>query len=84
MASEYPNRRIISLAEWEACKEEEKNEEKEVYFIEVQEEVVEEANERELLVLRRAWNSQKGQDAPSMEKYALSSSIEGVVQMLLP
>ena len=60
IASECPNRRIISLAEWETCKEEEEEEDKEVSLMEEQEEVVEVADEGELLVLRRALNSQKG------------------------
>jgi len=60
IASECPNRRIISLAKWEACREEEEEEEKEVYFIEEQEEVVEEEDEGELLVLRKPFSSQKG------------------------
>jgi len=58
IASECPNQRIISLAEWEVCKEEE--DEWEVQALEEdQEEVVEEADEGELLVLRRALNSRR-------------------------
>jgi len=34
IASDYPNRRIISLAEWETTMEEELEEEKEAYFME--------------------------------------------------
>ena len=60
IASECPNRRIISLAEWDTSREEEEEEEKELYLMEEQEEVVEEADEGELLVLRRALSSQKG------------------------
>jgi len=61
IASKCPNRRIISLTEWQTCKEDEQEEEKEVYLMEEQEEVVEEADEGELLVLRRALSSQKGE-----------------------
>ena len=48
------------MVEWETCKEEEEGENKEVSLMEEQEEVVEVADEGELLVLRRALNSQKG------------------------
>ena len=34
MASECHNKRITSLAEWEACKEDEEEEEKGVYLME--------------------------------------------------
>ena len=55
IASDCPNRRIISLAEWEANKEEEEEEDHVLSMMEEeQEEVVEEAVEGELLVLRRA------------------------------
>ena len=61
IASEGPNRRIISLAEWEASKKEEEEEDREICLMEEdQEEVVEEANDGELLVLRRALSSLKG------------------------
>ena len=46
------------MAEWEANKEEE--EDRMVCLMKDQEEVVEEANERELLVLRRALSGLKG------------------------
>jgi len=48
------------LTEWEANKEEEKEEAREVCLMEEQEEVVEEVDEGELLVLRRALSNLKG------------------------
>jgi len=57
IASECPNRKVITLAEWTAVKEdfeEEENEvESELEVEEPQDEVIEEADEGELLVLRR-------------------------------
>jgi len=66
IASECPNRRIISLAEWEVSKEEE--EEGEDHALEEDsEEVVEEADEGELLVLRRALNGRKSDQEDQRE-----------------
>ena len=48
------------MTEWEANKEEEKEEAREVCLMEEQEEVVEEVDEGELLVLRRALSNLKG------------------------
>jgi len=48
------------LAIWETCREEEEEAEKEVYFMGEPEEIVEEADEGELLVLRRPFSSQNG------------------------
>ena len=57
IALNYPNRKVITLAEWEVVKEEEVKEEKEAHLMEeqdeIQEEVVEEADKGEMLVLRR-------------------------------
>jgi hypothetical protein len=60
IASECPNRRVISLAEWETLEEVVEEEERGAYLMEEQEEVVEEADEGELLVLRRALSGLKG------------------------
>ena len=64
IASNCPNRKVISLAEWSAEKEEFEEEEKEDDYEnkleETQEEVVEEADVGELLVLRRVLSNQKG------------------------
>ena len=60
IASECPNRRIISLAEWEANKEEEEKEDHVLCLREEdQEEVVKVADEGELLVLRRVMSGHK-------------------------
>ena len=60
IASECPNRRIISLAEWEANKEEEEEEDRVLCLMEEdQEEVVEKADDGELLVIRRALSGLK-------------------------
>jgi len=56
-----PNRKVITLAEWEVVKEDNLEEEKEEGVDgegeETQEEVIEEADEGEMLVLRRALSS---------------------------
>ena len=68
--SDCPNKEFITLAEWEAAIEEEneeKNEDERDHELEeTQGEVVEEAREEELLVLRRVPSQQKGvRDEPS-------------------
>jgi len=63
IASECPNRKVITLAEWAAVKEDFEEEEKacesEPKFEETQDEVIEEADEGELLVLRRVLCNQR-------------------------
>jgi len=66
IASDYPNRKAITLSEWsaysavkEVFEEEEMEEESEPDLEETQEKVVEEADEGKLLVLRRALSNQK-------------------------
>jgi len=59
LALAQPNRRIVTLEKWGATKEEDVDEEKEVYFMEDKEEVMEEENKGHLLVLRRALSSLK-------------------------
>jgi len=61
---------VITLAEWDAVKEEGVKEEKEESFEtneEEEEEVMAEADEGEMLVLRRALSSQKGEQEPQRE-----------------
>ena len=64
IASDCPNRRVITLREFreleEAEVEEEEENEKEVHLMECEEEYVEEADEGELLVLRRTLSGLKG------------------------
>jgi len=64
IASECPNRIVITLAEWAAVKEDFEEEEKacesEPELEETQDEVIEEADEGELLVLRRVLTNQRG------------------------
>jgi len=64
IASECPNRKVITLAEWTAVKEDfeeqENGVESELEAEETQDEVIEEADEGELLVLRRVLSNQKG------------------------
>ena len=64
IASDCPNRKVITLSEWSALKElfeEEENEvEREPELEETQEEVMEEADKGELLVLRRVLSNQRG------------------------
>ena len=73
IASESPNRTIISLAKWEANKEEED-----------QQEVVEEVDEGELLVLRRAMSNLKGEKEEQRENIFHSRyTIQGKVCSLI-
>ena len=69
IASECPNRRIVSLAEWEANKEEEEEEDRLLCVKEeiLEEEVVEEADEGELLVIRRTLSNLKGNQEDQRE-----------------
>ena len=65
IASECPNRRIISLAKWEANKEEEEEDDRRLCLVEEDqeedvEEIVEEADDGEMLVIRRALSGLKG------------------------
>ena len=64
ITADCTNRRVITLAEWDAVKEEVSEEEKEESIEaieEEEEEIIAEADEGEMLVLRRALNSQKGE-----------------------
>jgi len=60
IATDCPNRWVITLAEWDAVKEEVAEEEKEESVEateEEEEEIIAEADEGEMLVLRRALSS---------------------------
>jgi len=61
ITADCPNQKVITLAEWEVVKdevvEEEKEEDIEHNGDEDREEVIEEANEGEMLMLRRALSS---------------------------
>ena len=86
IASECPNRRIISLAEWEANKEEEEEEDRALCSEGEgeQEEVVEEADEGELLVLRRTLSTLKGAKEEQRENIFHSRcTIQGKVCSLI-
>jgi len=65
---------IISLVEWEAAKEEEIEEEKEVYLMEDQDE----ANEGEMLVLRRALSGLRRTKEEQQENIFLLSVSKGM------
>jgi len=70
ITADCPNRRVITLAEWDAVKEEVVEEEKEKDIEspkEEEEEVITEANEGEMLVLRRALNSQRSENEEQRE-----------------
>ena len=61
--ADCPNWRVITLAEWDAAKEEVAEEEKEESVEatkQEEEEFITKADEGEMLVLRRALSSQKG------------------------
>ena len=62
IASECPNQRVVTLAEYQASFEEEMEEEKELYLNETLEEVEEGPDEGELLVVRRALSGLATQD----------------------
>jgi len=85
IASECPNRRIISLAEWEANKEEEEEEDRVLCLMEEdQEEVVEEADDGELLVLRRALSGLKDDKEEQRENIFYSRcTVQGKVCSLI-
>jgi len=62
IASDCPNRKVITLVEYQALEKAELGEEesnKEVHLMEIEEECIEEADERGLLILRRALSGHK-------------------------
>ena len=64
LASDCPNRKVISLGEWESVKQEEKKEEDEETVEEEEESLEEEVtgvDEGEMLVLRWALSTQKSE-----------------------
>jgi len=70
IATDCPNRTVITLAEWDAVKEEVAEEEKEETIEaneEEEEEIIAKADESEMLVLRRALSSQKGEQEEQRE-----------------
>ena len=86
IAAECPNRRVITLAKWEAVKEESAEEEKEEFdegLEEEEEEFIAGANEGEMLVLRRALSSQKGDQEEQRKKY-FSLSMHCLGESVLP
>ena len=78
-----PNRRVITLAEWDAVKEEVAEEEKEETIEaneEEEEEIIAKADESEMLVLRREPSSQKGEQEEQRENIFYSRcTIQGKV-----
>ena len=84
IASECPNRRIVSLAEWEANKEEEEKKSRELCLMEEQEVVVVEADEGELLVLKRALSGLNEEKEEQRENiFHAKCTVEGKVCSLI-
>jgi len=75
IASDCPNHKVITLAEWTTIKkvfeEDEKDDDFEDELKETQEEVVEEADEGEMLVLRRVLSNQKEQRMSKERTYSI-------------
>ena len=59
MASDCTNRRIITLAEWEAVKESEVDKDDEGDLEKTQEELIVKANEGDMLPLEQTWTEPK-------------------------
>jgi len=78
IVADHPNREVITLAEWQAVKEDETKEEKEENLVEDeeenQEEVAEEADKAEMLILRQALSSQRGEKEERRENIFHSSA----------
>ena len=88
ITSDCPNRRIITLAEWDAVREENKEEEQKEYEEEEQEdeyeEVVEAADEGQMLVLRRVLSNQRGvKDEQRENIFHSRCTVEGKVCSLI-
>jgi len=85
--ADYPTRRVITLAEWDAVQEEVVEEEKEESIEaneEEEEEIIAEADEVEMLVLRRALNSQKGEQEEQRENIFHSRcTVQGKVCLMI-
>jgi len=87
VATDCPNRRVITLAEWDAVKEEVAEEEKEEsieILEEEEEEIIAEADEGEMLVLRRTLSTQKGDQEEQRENIFHSRcTVQGKVCSLI-
>jgi len=88
IASDCPNRRIITLAEWDAIREEDKEDEQkedeEEQQEDKQEEVIEAVDEGEMLVLRRVLSNQCGvKDEQRENIFHSSCTVEGKVCSLI-
>ena len=87
IASDCPNRKVITLAEWESVKEEEKDEEEEEAVAEEEENPEEEvtgADEGEMLVLRRALSTQRSEKDKQRENIFHSQcTVQGKVCSLI-
>jgi len=88
IASDCPSRKVITLPEWIAVMkdvEEEENEcESELELEETQDEVVEEADEGELLVLRRVLSNQRGvKDEQRENIFHIRCTVQGKVCSLI-
>jgi len=88
IASDFPNRKVITLAEWRAMDEQEKEEEiegeSEENLEENLEEVEKEVDEGEMLVLRRVLNRQKSAKDEQRENiFHTRCTIQGKVCSLI-
>ena len=84
---DYPNRKIITLAEREVVKKEEVQEEKEVHLMEEQEKsqekVVEEADRGEILFLRRTISGLKTKEEQQENIFHSRCVVQGKVCSLI-
>jgi len=89
IASECPNRRVVTLREIQELEkaelEEKEESEKEVHLMECEEECVEEADERELLVLRQTLSGLKGPNSDEQREniFHTQCTIKGRVCSLI-
>jgi len=88
IASDCPNRKVITLVEYQELQEAELKEEgsnKEVHLMEIKEECVVEVDEGESLVLRRALRGQKGPNHEQQRKdiFHAGCTINGHVSSLI-
>jgi len=87
IAANYPNPKVITLAEWDVVKDDIMEEEKEEDIEsnnEEEQEVIKEADEGEMLVLRRALSSQRSEKEEHRENIFHSRcTVQGKVCSLI-
>jgi len=88
LAVDYRNSKVITLEERKSMREEENQEEKKMQLVEEPKEelkeIAENANEGEILVLKRYFSSQKGVQDGLLNTFTISEQGKGFTLILVP